>query len=583
MLEKTQLFQEWTKTLCLTCAALRPDDLLAPANTHVQADAATRLPVYSVEDIANQLVFGYWEYTGGGWRRFDLDESRRVTVDFGPLGETETMLARAALDAWSDVTGITFVEFATRFETGDAGGTLAKAVAVDMNSQFIGNIRSPNDIDTLAVHLEAGKTYTFTMAGNGFMPMLDPVLGLKNAAGKLIALNDDAHSETYSSELTFTPRNSGTYYLLAGTATRGDSGDYRIVLSEGAALDGGADITFDNSDSGAYSNSSLDGNTILSSYINIATNWDADPMSINSYWFQTYIHEIGHALGLGHAGNYNGSAQYPTDAHYANDSVLNSIMSYFPQWENDFYDASAGYLATVMPADILAIQALYGTDFDTRAGNTTYGAHSNVGGYLGRLFAQALGEQPVEQEVLIGNGIVLTLFDTGGHDTVDLSPVEYAQEILLTAGTLSSIGGGRHNMAIAPGTVIEDAIGGTKADRITGNAVDNRLSGMGGADRLQGGGGADTLAGGAGNDRLIGGTGGDTFRFTGGRDVVTDFTDDVDRIVLQRSLLGGASLDEVLDAARVEAGSVVFRLGGASLTLLGFDDLAALADDLLLG
>lgn len=576
--------------MCQICATLRPDDPLAADNLHLDT-AAAALPVYSLAEIANQLVFGYWEYNGGDWRRFDLDETRRLTVDFGQLGETERFIARAALDAWTDVTGITFVEFLTQWEPGDAGGTRATAVEAEINSQFIGTIESDQDIDVLEITLEAGKTYTFAMSGNGFFPMLDPALGLKNSSGKVVAFNDDAHSETFAAELTFTPRNSGTFYLFAGTASTGDQGDYRITLAEGPALDGGADITFDNSDSGAYSNSSLDGNTILSSYINVATNWDGDPISLNSYWFQTYVHEIGHALGLGHAGNYNGSAEYPADAHYANDSVLNSIMSYFPQWENDYYDASAGYLATLMPADILAIQALYGTDFETRAGNTVYGANSNVGGYLGMLFAQALGETTAEQEVFIGNGIVLTLFDTGGRDTLDLSPVSFGQEILLAAGALSSVGGGQHNMAIAAGTVIENAIGGSAADRIVGNAAANRLAGLAGADTLSGGAGADTLGGGAGNDRLIGGAGGDTltggagadwFQFAAGRDVITDFTDDVDTLVLARSLWGGAtrSIAAVLEDAAVVAGNVVFSFGSATLTLRGFDDLAELRDDL---
>jgi len=58
------------------------------------------------------------------------------------------------------------------------------------------------------------------------------------------------------------------------------------------------------------------------------------------------------------------------------------------------------------------------------------------------------------------------------------------------------------------------------------------LSGGSGNDRLNGGAGNDVLKGGAGNDILTGGAGNDTFVFQkgGGRDVVTDYRDGLDRI-----------------------------------------------------
>jgi serralysin len=53
----------------------------------------------------------------------------------------------------------------------------------------------------------------------------------------------------------------------------------------------------------------------------------------------------------------------------------------------------------------------------------------------------------------------------------------------LRAGHYSTITAeGSDNLAIAFGTIIEDAIGGAYADRIIGNEADNRLTGGGGAD-----------------------------------------------------------------------------------------------------
>ncbi|MCF6274550.1 MAG: M66 family metalloprotease, partial [Robiginitomaculum sp.] len=78
----------------------------------------------------------------------------------------------------------------------------------------------------------------------------------------------------------------------------------------------------------------------------------------NSYSFETYIHEVGHALGLGHAGNYNGNATYGTDNYYLNDSLAYTIMSYMNAHNdefsgpNTFVDASFRYMLTPQIADI---------------------------------------------------------------------------------------------------------------------------------------------------------------------------------------------------------------------------------------
>ena len=45
---------------------------------------------------------------------------------------------------------------------------------------------------------------------------------------------------------------------------------------------------------------------------------------------------IGHAIGLVHAGEYNGSAHFGVDNLYGNDSWQMSIMSYFDQAENTY-------------------------------------------------------------------------------------------------------------------------------------------------------------------------------------------------------------------------------------------------------
>ena len=122
-----------------------------------------------------------------------------------------------------------------------------------------------------------------------------------------------------------------------------------------------AQIRFDEANAGAYSSSTIVNGIITSSYVNISPSWLATyGTTLDSYGFQTYLHEIGHALGLGHAGNYDVSATYGVDNLYLNDTWQATLMSYFSQTDNSFINASFAYAVTPMVADIIAVQRLYG-------------------------------------------------------------------------------------------------------------------------------------------------------------------------------------------------------------------------------
>ena len=90
--------------------------------------------------------------------------------------------------------------------------------------------------------------------------------------------------------------------------------------------------------------------------------------------FQTYLHEIGNALGLSHPGSYDsftGGATYAADAEYIQDTQQYTLMSYFrPDIDHIGSDGLWSFAATPLLHDIVAIQDKYGADMTTRTGNT---------------------------------------------------------------------------------------------------------------------------------------------------------------------------------------------------------------------
>ena len=270
---------------------------------------------------------------------------------------------------------------------------------------------------------------------------------------------------------------------------------------------GSAELTFYDEDSGAYAWSNYSGTdangrgTTTAAYCNVSTYWidNYGGTAIGGYVYQTYIHEIGHMLGLGHAGNYNGSASYGADETFGIDSWSVSIMSYFDQDENTNDPASRAMVTSLQIADLIALRELYGLSGTTRTGDSTYGYNSTEGAAYDLTTTSWYG------------GTTFTIVDDDGTDILDGSGYSGAQTIDLSSDGygISSMGGETNNVRIFVDTIIENAIGGAGDDTITGNGAKNIIDGGAGSDLIHGNAGNDNITGGAGNDLIEGGAGND--------------------------------------------------------------------------
>lgn len=287
-----------------------------------------------------------------------------------------------------------------------------------------------------------------------------------------------------------------------------------------------------------------------------------------NYDWMTIIHELGHALGLKHPHDVEGYATLPTEMDRMEDTVM-SYNSYAGQTEIGYANDRWDFAQTFMARDIAALQRMYGADYDSNSGNTVY------------RWTPTSGTTWIDGEAAIrpgDNRIFLTIWDGGGKDTYDLSAYRSGVSVDLAPGGHSHLSdsqtarlgpwdeaqGNVYNAFLFgkdSRSLIENAVGGTGDDTLSGNSANNYLEGRGGNDALSGRAGNDTLSGCSGNDRLDGDAGADIL--SGGRGSDYLFGGAGDDI-----LLGGRGADRLYGGQ----GNDIFRFHTGSIPTAGTPD-----------
>ncbi len=290
-----------------------------------------------------------------------------------------------------------------------------------------------------------------------------------------------------------------TFNIVANQA------DADIIWATVNNADGQGALGYANPPGTAYNSSVGDYQSLIA--VN-AEGYVGGSLAIGSYDYITFIHELGHAMGLAHPHDTGGgSSVFPSVSSpfgdlgtYDMNQGIYSMMSYNDGWQaaphGASFSADFGFEGTPMALDIAALQAMYGA-VASNTGNDTYTlAGANAAGTYYEC-----------------------IWDTGGTDAIN-GVANLANSIDLRAATLlDEVGGGgfvsyaagiHGGFTIANGVVIENATGGNLADSIIGNSAGNALEGLLGNDAIDGGGGADTVSGGGGADTLLGGDGNDS-------------------------------------------------------------------------
>jgi serralysin len=390
----------------------------------------------------------------------------------------------------------------------------------------------------------------------------------------------DSTFTVFSSAMETAARSALSVWAAAANITFvevSDSGD-------GGQIRFGANYQSSSSGYAYYPSTSAIGGDVM-----IANNFDynLNPQA-GGFGYLTMLHEIGHAIGLKHPGNYSAGAEGPfLDSSI--DTTDTTVMSY--NTGTVVYPSSLGWL------DVLAAQYLYGTSTTGSIGNVTWGSDtaevftgtSGINYYLGYggndVFQLGAGDDGVMagngddtltgaagNDLLYGNIGTDLVFGGDGNDTVYGGQNGGATQTYGSGTTLAY----REGSDTLSGGAGNDLIYGNHgSDVVIGASGDDTLYGGQDQDTMSGGAGTDVLYGNLGNDLMSGGDGYDRFFITSnsGNDTITDFTFFTDYLAIKSNInsTGISSGADVIARASQSGSDVVIDLGsGNTVTLSNY-------------
>ena len=312
-----------------------------------------------------------------------------------------------------------------------------------------GNIAIDSLARTTKWDLGSDRAITFSFAHpNAIIPSTYPTtLSQRSVLTGLIEPSAEFQTNVIAAMATWEAVANIKYTQIADTET--SAGDVRVFLSATAPAA-----------SAAFGYRPFTAVTQASPGDVVFYNQLARTSTPGTYNFSTLIHELGHALGLKHPGNYDSITGSGTPPFLPPDldNYAYSVMSY----NTNPMLASRPIGPSIY--DILAVQHLYGAN---------------------------LSYAPGDQSYALSTSSFRTIWDPNGENTLSGQSLSVNQTINAKELAFSSAGGA-YTAAVAKGTRIANLEGGRGDDTLIGNALDNRFTGGRGNDTITSGGGTDT-------------------------------------------------------------------------------------------
>ncbi|WDI32472.1 PPC domain-containing protein [Hyphococcus flavus] len=130
----------------------------------------------------------------------------------GPIRDHEVWAAYVARE--NESSGASSIVDENRATDADIPGGPGTSASISIGGSFSDTLEFAGDTDWIAVELEAGTSYLFTLTGTGVNALFDPFLEIRDEAGVKVAQDDDA-GPGLNPQLRFTALETGTYYLVA--------------------------------------------------------------------------------------------------------------------------------------------------------------------------------------------------------------------------------------------------------------------------------------------------------------------------------------------------------------------------------